>query len=1073
MKTTTIACLMSLGLAGGLFTSAIAAPGANNDSNRGVLNGPLMKGGHKASGEGDAESLKLAIEDLIQTYGSKYPKGQEFLDRLGKITNARSEEFNKLKKEALLANPVLDFDSLLMVRTRRGRRFTANWETKASLGRGKGYDDELVLMSPLCDGEVEVVYKADSGKHIGDIDLHFDANRVLYSSQRDSGQWEVFEIRVDPATGRKVGNPRQVTPDMGADIDNYDACYLPDDRIIFGSTAAYEGVPCVGGAASVANLHIMKQDGSGVRRLCFDQDGNWHPVVMENGRVMFTRWEYTDSAHYFSRVLMTMNPDGTDQKAFYGSNSYWPNSMFFARGIPGHPSMFISTITGHHSHSKGGALCLFDVAKGRHEADGAIQFITGRGKKVEPLVIDDLARAYSPKFFHPFPLNDKYFIVGLKNGVYLADVFDNLLCLKAKDSSGSYFEPIPLRKTPKPFMRPDSVRPGEKMANVLISDIYEGPGLKDVPRGTVKAIRVFRYEYGPRKRGSHYAMGMETCWDSRQIVGTVPVESDGSASFMIPANAPISLQPVDENGMALQIMRSWLVGMPGERLSCIGCHESQNMPPPTKRAKAMFQKPRTVDPWFGPMRGFSFAREVMPVIDRYCAGCHNGKPGLDRFKAMGVTVHDRVTGTGRNTGKKFSEAGIPDFSNPSRAFDNLHPYVRRNGPEGDYHVLTPLEFHADTSELVQMLRKGHHNVKMPAEAWDRLVTWMDLNAPFKGNWIEAGANKKILERRKELRQLYAGVEFDPDEVVNPYEKSNETVIPKQISATETKPVKPVVKTYQKKEAELNLGDGVMMKFVSIPAGEFSMGSNEETPIEQPVCRVKIGKAFMMGTTEVTMEQYRQFDPDYLNGVYDMHYKDQVKRGYYMNDMQFPVIRVSWIKALEFCEWLSKKSGRKVKLPTEAQWEWACRAGSANSLSYGNLDSDFSKSANMADLKVREMAVSGVNPRPMRNPSYRDDFELKDPRFNDGVLHLAKAGSFEPNPWGLYDMHGNAAEWTRSIYAAYPYRDDRRNKVTPGSKRVVRGGSWHDRPFRCTASFRLGFLDWQRVYHTGFRVVIED
>ncbi len=120
-----------------------------------------------------------------------------------------------------------------------------------------------------------------------------------------------------------------------------------------------------------------------------------------------------------------------------------------------------------------------------------------------------------------------------------------------------------------------------------------------------------------------------------------------------------------------------------------------------------------------------------------------------------------------------------------------------------------------------------------------------------------------------------------------------------------------------------------------------------------------------------------------------------------------------------------------------------------------------------------MAVSGVNPKPIKNPRPDVDFELKDPRFDDKVLHLAKAGSFQANAWGLHDMHGNAAEWTMSAYVPYPYEDDSRNSDKSGPKRVVRGGSWHDRPFRSTASFRLGYPDWQKVYHTGFRVVVED
>jgi formylglycine-generating enzyme required for sulfatase activity len=253
-----------------------------------------------------------------------------------------------------------------------------------------------------------------------------------------------------------------------------------------------------------------------------------------------------------------------------------------------------------------------------------------------------------------------------------------------------------------------------------------------------------------------------------------------------------------------------------------------------------------------------------------------------------------------------------------------------------------------------------------------------------------------------------------------------------------------------------------------------MGSNNETPVEQPVTLVEIDRPFWMGATEVTLRQYQQFDPDYENGVYDMHYKDQVKRGYYMDEPDFPVIRVSWQKAMEYCDWLSSKTGKRVTLPTEAQWEWACRAGTDSPLSYGDLDTDFSTFANMADAKVREMAVSGVNPQPIPNPNPSVDFELKDARFNDGVLHLADVGSYRPNAWGLFDMHGNVAEWTRSDYRPYPYSDrDGRNDGSLGVKKTLRGGSWHDRPFRCSSSFRLGYPDWQKVYHAGFRVIVED
>jgi formylglycine-generating enzyme required for sulfatase activity len=599
----------------------------------------------------------------------------------------------------------------------------------------------------------------------------------------------------------------------------------------------------------------------------------------------------------------------------------------------------------------------------------------------------------------------------------------------------------------------------------MITDIYAGPGLDGVARGTVKALRVYRYEYGPRLKGGHNRMGMEAGWDAKQVLGTAPVEPDGSCRFKVPANTPFAMQPLDKDGCALQLMRSWTVAMPGEMLSCVGCHESASMPPPMKRATVMLRKPSTLEPFHGPVRGFSFRNEVQPVLQKHCVSCHNGSKSFDsngRDRQGRFIVPDRVIGTGKNRGKKLRDCGLPDFSDATKAYTFLHPYVRRNGPEGDYHLLTPLEFHIDTSELFQMLRKGHHGVKLDKPAWDRLVTWADLNAPFKGSWTEAGAKPAILARRMYLRKLYADDDYNPEKVIPVGYTPGEPFVtpPPRQKPIAGKPVQ--VSEIEKRTHKVDLGDGVAIDLTLIPAGSFSMGSNDESPMEQPVNRVQIAEPFYMATKEVTLEQYRRFDPDYLNGVYDMQMKDQIHRGYYMNVMKYPVIRVSWQKANEFCQWLSKKTGKDVKLPTEAQWEWAARAGGDAALSYGDVNADFSKHANLADVSLKLLAVR-------KSP----DFELQDPRYNDGVLHLAEVGKYRPNAFGLYDMHGNVAEWTRSDYKAYPYNEsDGRNAGKKGVKKVVRGGSWHDRPCRSTSSYRLGFPGWQRVYDVGFRVVIE-
>jgi len=466
------------------------------------------------------------------------------------------------------------------------------------------------------------------------------------------------------------------------------------------------------------------------------------------------------------------------------------------------------------------------------------------------------------------------------------------------------------------------------------------------------------------------------------------------------------------------------------------------------------------------------------VLQKHCVSCHDGSRELDangRDKQGRYSVPDRIVGTGSHPSKTFAEVGIPNFSNSRAAYSALHPYVRRNGPEGDYHLLTPLEFHAGTSELFQMLAKGHHGVKLDRAGYDRLVTWADLNAPYIGSWTEGRANPDILDRRMELRKLYAFDAFNPEQIAGVDYVPGGGLMPLPASPDAMGEAQPVqVNRIAASPQEIDLGDGIVMAFARIPSGSFSMGCNNETLAEQPVTRVAIDQPFQMQTTEVTLEQYRAFDPDYLNGVYDEHMKDQTDRGYYMNHMKIPVIRVSWERAMAFCKWLSEKSGKRVTLPTEAQWEWACRAGGDSALSYGGVNTDFSKHANLADSTVKLMVTNGGD-RPLpKNPPPHMDYELKDPRFSDDVLHLARVGSYQPNGWGLYDMHGNAAEWTRSDYEAYPYRDrDGRNDGAPAVQKAVRGGSWHDRPFRATSTFRLGFSAWQKVYNVGFRVVIEE
>ncbi len=1038
----------------------------------------------RPAGPHNPASLLRALDDLAATAPDRFPDAAELEGQVnGWITAwpalmakvaqgdvaAKQEagKFAQLQREILLRNPLLDFDTVLLVKRHvKNLGLPVNFHG-LSFERRDGYDNEIVTLS-LKEGTMQPIWRPGKDAYVGEVDLHFDGRRLMFTTLDANQRYQIHEINAD-GTGL-----RQISKSDHADIDSYDSIYLPDERIIFSNTSGFHGVPCHDGKGDVANLHMMNPDGTGIRRLCFEQDHDWYPVMLPNGRVMYLRWEYTDSAHYFSRILMHMNPDGTDQKELYGSNSYWPNAMFYARPLPGKSNQFVAIVSGHHGVQRAGQLFVFDGAKGRQEDTGVVQQIPGHGKTFKGKIKDALVDGKWPQFLHPYPLSDKYFLVAGKMaqdapwGLYLVDVFDNMQLLKQVDGY-ALFEPIPLRKTPRPPVIPDRVDLTSRTATCFIQDIYEGKGLRGVPRGAVKQLRLFQYEYGYRMMGGHYLVGMESGWDVRRIIGTVPVHEDGSSAFVIPANTPVAIQPLDEEGRALQQMRSWLVGMPGEVVSCVGCHESQDQAAPPKLTTAANRAPCVPAPWHGPTRGFSFEREIQPVLNRHCVGCHDGKEDRPNF----APSTERL-------GKGGQIAGF------SPAYWALHPYVRRNGPEGDYHVLTPLEFHANTSELVQMLEKGHHNVKLDPEGWDRLVTWIDLNAPYFGTWSEVGTVPgNSARRRREMKELYSLVVEDveatsrvadyPQTFLKPEkETEDKTPVPEAAGWPFTAERAGEMQTASGAEdMRLPLGDGITMSLKRIPAGTFVMGTPGGPPDERPLAAVTIRKPFWIGATEVSLAMYKQYDPKHGNGFYDMHYKDQVKPGYDMDDPELPVIRVSWDQARGFCRWLSGKTGKRVTLPTEAQWEWACRAGTASPLSFGAVTADYGKHANAADVTMKLAAVKGVNPQPIRNPDQYWDYLPKDANVNDGVLHLAPVDGYLPNAWGLKNMHGNVAEWTADAYRPYPCNeDDNLSEDTP-ARRVVRGGSWNERIKHCTSSRRIPYPQWQRVYNVGFRVVVED
>ncbi|MBM4028531.1 MAG: hypothetical protein FJ280_24520 [Planctomycetes bacterium] len=1148
-------------------------------------------------------TLRVALEDLIATFGTRYPKGQEYLQRLDRLEDRpEAEPLEQLRRETLLANPLLDFDKLLLVKRKSLRQmpavkqkklkipnvpgidlgFPSNHECNSSLPRD-GYDNEIAVLSLTslmwdsrprlsiekmtpegggptgrgphatsdAPGVLRTLYRPAADVYVGEVDLHSDADRLLFT-QSGRENWRVWEMRVDGSGLRQVSQ----TP---GDVDSFDACYLPDGRIVFGSTACWQAVPCWHGQKIVTNLYTMNADGSGMRQVCFDQDHNFHPVVLNNGQVLFHRWDYTGINHIFLRQLMVMNPDGTGQRAVYGVNSWYPNSLYFPRPLPGNSERLICILSGYHGVHKMGQLVLVDTDRGWHEADGLIQRISGRGQPIEPKVVDELVDKDWPKFLHPYPLSDKYFLVACwpnaqaSWGIYLADVFDNLLLIR-EEPGYALLEPVPLMKRPKPPVLADRVDLARKDGVVYLHNVYSGPGLAGVPRGHIKSLRIIAYHFGYPGLAGPDIVGFGGPWEVMRILGTVPLEEDGSVMFRVPANTPVAVQTLDAEGKAVQLMRSWFTVMPGETLSCVGCHERPTDVSPSQVALAAVRDVREIQPWHGPARGFDFRREVQPVLNRHCVACHDGR--ADR---PDLRPRERVP---EYKGRRLSKLGVqrmhPEMLADTGgvlkyapAYDALIPYIRRVSIEDDVSMLVPGEYHADTSELIQMLRKGHQGVHLDPQAWDRLVTWIDLNGPCHGTWGDAypipdGAH----ERRMALRQAYGGPQDDPEAVpatprydetpvaptdaslvaggpwpvardpghespvtsrepvgwglphhesqgtgaggasptlqarvegVPPSERGHDAIPAHAGDADATKSERQSLlrakrgdarDTAERSERTIDLGGGVTLRLVQIPAGQFVIGDAHGEPDERPLARVAIDQPFWMGAGEVTNEQFRRFDPRHDSRYYQKRHARSDDQGVPLDEPEQPVVRVSYEQAAAFCRWLSQRTGLRFTLPTEAQWEYACRAGTATPLHYGDLDTDFSSWANLGDLsfgdaeKGNYVGLTGGLEHVVLEGS-----ALSDRRFDDGFVVTAPVGRFRPNAWGLHDMHGNAAEWTATTYRTYG-TDGTCGLDSEPVRKVVRGGSFFDRPARARSAFRLAYPPWQRVFNVGFRVVCE-
>ncbi len=674
--------------------------------------------------EGDIDSLGRAIAFLVEEYPDSYDRDGTLRAGLAALRNAADVDATKLaalrRRALLIENPLLRFDRLLFVRRHSlgwgGGHYAYNETLSWFRDQANGHrvfrpgSSLCTLSTPWTSDTLDVLIDCPSGV-IRDPEIHFDGARVLFAQKKslDDDDYHLYEIDVGD---RAI---RQLTTDPG--FADYEGCYLPDDSIVFNSTRCVQTVDCF--PTPVSNLYRMDRDGANIHRLTINHVHDNFPTVLNDGRVIFTRWEYNDRWVLHVQGLATMRPDGTGHEAFYGNNSFWPISMLHARAIPG-SDRIVCTLSGHHNVDQCGEIGIFDPDLGAEETAGCVHIWPAR--KIESIKNEMYWQRLPAVYQYPYPLSDRFFLVSCKPrgkehfGICLIDTFGNRVPVY-EEAGISCLSPMPLRPRPRPPVVPSRVDFDATDATVCLVDVYRGSAMEGVERGAVKALRVIELLFRPAGTKQWAGMdgtppmGLNSSWDAKRVIGTVPVDPEGTAVFKVPANRAVYFQPLDADGKAIQWERSWVTLQPGEVRSCVGCHDRKQEAPRSTFEKALARKPHVPDPaWCATDRPFNFHEDVQPVLDRACIGCH------DQNDARGIDLRADKTDA---------------FS---LGYENLRPFVTVAGTRSDPPEIRPRSVGAIASPLIRLLEKGHYDVELTAEEKDRLIAWIDLGAPYYGTY---------------------------------------------------------------------------------------------------------------------------------------------------------------------------------------------------------------------------------------------------------------------------------------------------------------------------------------------------
>lgn len=642
-----------------------------------------------------------------------------------------------LRREIIFSHPTLDFSDLLV---NQQPPPTYPHQCDQYLGRHNHPGPGLVILRNWKSSSPQPIQLLAGKLPPGSVshpDLSFDAQRILFAYSdaalpQHLRRFHLWEINTDGTGLRQLtGSPSD--PLLGRDnrrtvlIEDFDPCYLPDGNIVFVSTRCQSFGRCHAGRYNPSYmLYLMKSDGSSIRQLSFGEANEWDPSVLPDGRIVYTRWDYINRHDTFYQSLWTIHPDGTGTAHLYGNYTINPCMTAEARAIPD-SSRLVATATAHHG-STSGSIILLDPARGEDGPDPLTRFTpdvafpeteapsdAGAYQSPWPLCEDLILAAYTTE--RPgTSLTNAYGIVLIDSLGGREEIF--------RDPAVSTLCPIPLRPRPLPHILASALPncPPDTPGRVFIQNVNLASHPFDAP---IRALRVNEILGQPTASVPHRGAVRQEL--PKRVLGTATVAPDGSCAFELPSGRPVQLQALDEHGMAVMTMRSFIYAQPGETLACVGCHEPRSRAPGDLAQKAL--PIRKLKPLAGQgPGGFSFIRDVQPVLNRHCVSCHGGsKPAADLDL--------------RGTPEMLPCDDYPYFPRETRtcvsynrllARPGLVKIAQRNEETG---ASRPRDYFAAAGRLAPHLLKGHCKPLLAdPDALTLLLTWLDLNAPCFGDY---------------------------------------------------------------------------------------------------------------------------------------------------------------------------------------------------------------------------------------------------------------------------------------------------------------------------------------------------